>query len=178
MAELTTFARPYAKAAFAFALDKGELSKWSEMLALAAVVCEDRAFRAALTNPALTAEQQAQAVIDVCADKLTEGGREFFQALALNKRLVLIPEVSKLYEALKADQEQSAEVQVISAFELSSSEQEQLAQSLKTRLKRSITMSCIVDKTLIGGLIIRAGDMVIDGSVRGKLAKMAEAIHS
>ena len=178
MAELTTFARPYAKAAFQFALDKGELGQWSEMLALAVAVAEDSEFAKVLNNPALTAEQQAQAVIDVCAEKVTESGKAFFQTMAHNKRLVLIPEVSQLFEQFKAEQENATDVVVTSAFELSSAEQEQLAQALKAKLNRTITITTEVDKSLIGGLIIKAGDMVIDGSVRGKLAKLAEAIQS
>ncbi|MFP8966909.1 F0F1 ATP synthase subunit delta [Pokkaliibacter sp. CJK22405] len=178
MAELTTFARPYAKAAFQFAQEKGELSQWSEMLALAAVVAEDAAFRKVLSDPALTAEQQAQAVIDVCADKVTESGKTFFLTMAQQKRLVLLPEVSALFETLKAETENSTDVLVVSAFEMSDAEQEKLATALKAKLNRTITMSTEVDKSLIGGLIIKAGDMVIDGSVRGKLAKLAEAIQS
>jgi F-type H+-transporting ATPase subunit delta len=98
--------------------------------------------------------------------------------LAENKRLVLLPEISLLFENLKANQEKSVDVEITTAFEISSDVSSKLAQALKDRLQREIKLATSVDQSLIGGAIIRAGDNVIDGSVRGKLSKLAESMNS
>ena len=155
MAELITLARPYAKAAFETALQDDALDKWSNMIALS-----------------------AQAFIGVCGDELDEKGKNFISLLAENKRLVLLWEISSLFETLKANQEMSVDVEITTAFEISSDVSNKLAQALKDRLKREIILATSVDQSLIGGAIIRAGDNVIDSSVRGKLSKLAESMNS
>lgn len=178
MAELTTLARPYAKAAFQVALDANALDAWSSMLKISAAVTGQDAVRALLINPALSSEQAAQAFIDICGDELDEKGQNFMRLLAENKRLGLLPEVSLLFENLKAIQEKSVDVEITTAFEISSDISQKLADSLKQRLQREIKLSTSVDSALIGGAVIRAGDTVIDSSVRGKLTKLAESLNS
>jgi len=178
VAELITLARPYAKAAFETALQDGALDKWSGMIALSAAVANEEGVSAILSSPSLSSDQIAQAFIGVCGDELDEKGKNFISLLAENKRLVLLWEISSLFETLKANQEMSVDVEITTAFEISSDVSNKLAQALKDRLKREIILATSVDQSLIGGAIIRAGDNVIDSSVRGKLSKLAESMNS
>ncbi len=178
MAELTTIARPYAKAAFEVALKDGSLPAWSDMLGLMASVANQATVRAVLTDPALSSSQTAQALIDVCGDGLQDKGQNFVRLLADNKRLQLLSEISQLFEILKAEQEKSVDVEITTAFEISSEIAARLASALGSRLQREINLDTTVDRQLIGGAIIRAGDTVIDSSVRGKLSKLAESISA
>ena len=178
MAELTTVARPYAKAAFQFAEEKGQLAEWSTMLSFTAAVVEDSAVAEILDDPKLTTDQQLEMFTQVCADQLDEGGKNFVALLAGNKRLSALSAISELYEMLKAEREQSVDVKITSAFEVTTDQVNNLADALKKRLDRQVNIESEVDQSLIGGLIIHAGDIVIDGSVRGKLAKLAETMSS
>ncbi len=176
MAELTTLARPYAKAAFEAAVEAGSLGDWSESLATVAAVVSEPAVRSALTSPSLTGEKQAQLVTELCGDEIIGQVKNFIAILAENKRIPLMPEIVTLFETLKANQEMKVDVNVISAFPLSDALQEKLAASLKAKLQREVVLHSETDKSLIGGAVIRAGDLVIDGSVRGKLAKLSESM--
>jgi F-type H+-transporting ATPase subunit delta len=178
MAELTTLARPYAKAVFAEASEKGALDAWSADLALLAACVADADMAKVLVHPSLTAQQQAQALTDVCGDKLNEAAKNLVAVLAENKRLMLVPEIAALYEELKAQLQNTVDVVVTSAFELSNEQADKLAQALKAKLQCDVRLTSEVDESLIGGAIIRAGDLVIDGSVPGKLSKLAEAMKS
>jgi F-type H+-transporting ATPase subunit delta len=178
VAELITLARPYAKAAFETALQHEALDKWSSMIALSAAVASNERVSGVLTSPSLSSLQIAEAFIAVCGDELDEKGKNFIALLAENKRLVLLPEISSMFETLKANQEMSVDVEITTAFEISSDVSNKLAQALKDRLKREIILATKVDQSLIGGAIIRAGDNVIDSSVRGKLSKLAESMNS
>jgi F-type H+-transporting ATPase subunit delta len=180
MAESITVARPYTKAAFETALAQGDLGSWSEFLNLAAVVVADAELAEALENPALANASKAQLVIDVCNanQAVSEQAQNFIHLLAENKRLSLLPEVSNLFETLKAEQEKSIEVSITSAFELGNEQQDKLAQALSAKLACEVTVNATTDASLIGGVIIHAGDLVVDGSVRGKLGKLAEALSA
>tara|TARA_R110002095_G_scaffold216420_1_gene213560 strand:+ start:1185 stop:1721 length:537 start_codon:yes stop_codon:yes gene_type:complete len=178
MAELSTVARPYTKAAFESALEQKSLDKWSEMLSLAAKVAKDEQVAELIRNPALAAEHKAGLILDVCADKLNEQGQNFIKILAENKRLPVLPEISELFDRLKAEQQKSVDVSVTSAFKLSTEQQTKLAQALGAKLDRKVKITSSIDKSLIGGLVIRTDDLVIDGSVRGKLHKLAEALDT
>ena len=178
MAELTTLARPYAKAAFEVAVQDGALDNWARMLGLSAAIASQESVHTLLLNPALTSEQIAQSFIDVCGDELDDKGQNLVRLLSENKRLELLPEISALYENLKAIQEQSVDVEITTAFEISSGLSDKLAQALKSRLQREVNLATSVDESLIGGAVIRAGDTVIDSSVRGKLTKLAESMKS
>lgn len=116
--------------------------------------------------------------MDVCGEELDQAARNFVSVLAENKRLELLPEIAVLFEQYKAEQEQSVDVEVTSAFALNADQQDQLAKALSARLRREVRMQTREDASLIGGIVVRAGDLVIDGSVRGKLAQLAEALKS
>jgi F-type H+-transporting ATPase subunit delta len=178
MAELSTLARPYAKAAFEYARDAKALSQWADQLSTAATVTLDSTVAAVLNDPSLTAEQQAQALNDVCGDALSGEARNFIAILASNKRLALLPEIHSLFTQYKANQEKSVDVEVISAFDLADATRDKLADVLGKKLEREVNVRTATDKNLLGGVLIRAGDLVIDGSVRGRLNKLAEAMNS
>jgi F-type H+-transporting ATPase subunit delta len=178
MAELTTLARPYAKAAFELAQAQQQLANWSAMLGLAAAVSQDDTMQRMLKAPRLTSAQKAATFIEVCGDKLDAKARNFIHVAAENDRLLLLPEISALFDLYKAEQERSVDVEVTSAFALNQEQQDKLAKVLSARLGREVRLHAAEDSALIGGVIIRAGDLVIDGSVRGKLAQLAEALKS
>ncbi len=178
MAELTTVARPYAKAAFQYADENGSLAEWSDMLGFAAAVAQDKDFVTYISDPKTTAADQAEAFINVGSDKLNEGVKNFIRLLANNKRLSALGEIHSLFEQLKSQKEMSVDVEVASAFALSDDQATKLAEALKRKLGREVNLTSTEDKSLIGGVVIRAGDLVLDSSVRGKLAKLAETLNS
>lgn len=178
MAELSTLARPYARAAFEFAREKGLLAQWSEQLATCATVAANPRVADLLDSPSNTSEQQAQALNDLCADATGTEMKNFVGVLAGNKRLGLLPEIRAQFEQLKASQEQRVDVEVVSAFDLDAAAVDKLSQALGRKLEREVQVSTSTDSDLLGGVLIRAGDLVIDGSVRGRLNKLAEAMNS
>lgn len=178
MAELSTLARPYAKAAFGHARDQGALSQWFSQLATAAAVTQDETMEGILGDPSLTADQQAQSLIDVCGEELEADVRNFVVILASNKRLALLPEIYSLFAQFKANQEKTVDVEVVSAFDLADVMRDALTAAMTKKLEREVKVHTSTDAELLGGVLIRAGDLVIDGSVRGKLNKLAEAMNS
>jgi F-type H+-transporting ATPase subunit delta len=178
MAELSTLARPYAKAAFEYALAGNDLAGWSKQLGLAAAVAQTGTMQKVLSSPSLTAEQRSKALLDVCGDAFDAKGSNFIQVLAENKRLALLPEIAVLFEQFKANQEKSVDVDVVSAFPLEQAAADRLAQALRNKLQREVTINASVDQSLLGGVLVRAGDVVIDGSVRGRLEKLALAMNA
>lgn len=178
MADLTTLARPYAKAAFQFAQQQNALGEWSKMLALLACLTSEDKVQQVLASPSLTVQQQAQTLIGVCEEDLNDSVKNLVNILAENKRLALLAEISSLFNAFKAEAEKTVEVDIVSAVSLDDALTQQLADALNKKLNRTVNVSSSVDKNLIGGAIIRAGDTVIDRSVRSRLTKLAEAMHS
>lgn len=178
MAELKTVARPYAKAAFEVAREQGQVAEWANMLSVLASVTREPKLAVALGNPAFSAAEKASALAEVCAEVTTEQGKAFLLSLAENKRLTLLPAVSELFQQFKLNFEKAVNVEFTSAFELTAEQSQALAASLAKKLDRSVNLTSETDASLIGGVVIRTGDLIIDGSVRGKLAKLAEAINS
>ncbi|MFI8621375.1 MULTISPECIES: F0F1 ATP synthase subunit delta [unclassified Marinomonas] len=178
MAELKTVARPYAKAAFEVAREQGHVTEWASMLNILASVTSEPKLKIALQNPAFSAEEKANALAEVCAEVTTEQGKAFLLNLAENKRLLLLPAISTLFQEFKLNFEKAVDVKFTSAFELSTEQAQSLAASLAKKLDRTVNLTNETDASLIGGVVIRTGDLIIDGSVRGKLAKLAEAINS
>lgn len=178
MADSITLARPYAKAAFEAALEAKALGEWSRMLGVAAAVSETPAVRVALTDPGRSRQQVADLFSGLCGEELNGQARNLVSLLAENKRLLLLPHISSLFDELKANQERSVDVEFITAFPVSEGAANDLERALKARLQREIRLTASVDPTLIGGAVIRAGDQVIDSSIRGKLAKLAENMNA
>jgi F-type H+-transporting ATPase subunit delta len=178
MSQLTTFARPYAKAAFETAEAAGKLADWSKGLGLVAALQQQEKVAEFLSRPGLSWEQQAKVLLDLAGADLDAKLQNFVRLLASNKRLELFPEIVELYEALKAERERTVDVDVISAFAMGDDQTQALANALKARLQREVKLSTSVDQSLIGGLVVRAGDLVIDASVRGKLNKLSETMSA
>tara|TARA_R110000850_G_scaffold172906_14_gene298563 strand:- start:2853 stop:3389 length:537 start_codon:yes stop_codon:yes gene_type:complete len=178
VAELITLARPYAKAAFAFARDNGELASWATQLKTLAIVSGYDKVSQLVSSPALTPEQQANTLIEICGEELSPNVKNFVELLAENKRLALLPEVFTLFDALKTAEEQAVNVELTTAFELDDASQQKLADALSAKLARKVKVSTAVDSQLLAGVVIKAGDLVIDGSMRGRLEKLAKAINS
>ncbi|MGD9659720.1 MAG: F0F1 ATP synthase subunit delta [Porticoccaceae bacterium] len=178
MAELSTLARPYAKAVFEYAQASGALEQWSSALAVLSAVVSQETMQKLLSSPELTTQQQAATLFDVCAESLDDKSRNLVQLLAENRRLPLLPFIREQFEALKLQRQQSVDVELVSAQPLDQAQQGKLVQALARKLERSVNITTSVDESLLGGVLIRAGDTVIDGSVRGRLTKLAEALNS
>ncbi|SHE73394.1 ATP synthase F1 subcomplex delta subunit [Modicisalibacter ilicicola DSM 19980] len=177
MAETSTVARPYAKATFELALAKKKLATWSDMLKLAAQVAANEDMQSSiLGNPRLSDKEKADAIIDVCGKALDEEGRNLVRTLAQRNRLMALPDIAEQFELLKAQQEKRMDVTIVSAFPLDDKQEDKLASALAKRLNQEISITTQVDSALLGGVILRAGDTVIDGSVRGRLARLRDAL--
>ena len=176
MSELITVARPYAQAAFDLARENGALSRRSDSLEFAAAVAGDETMAETIESPAMTVEKRAELFISIRADYLDDNGRNFIRLLAENGRLPALPEIAGLYEKLRSEEEGSIEARVISARPLNDVQQAEIIAALKKRFAREITLQCETDESMLGGAIIRAGDTVIDGSMRGRLEKFATAL--
>lgn len=177
MAELATLARPYANAVFDIAKGARALDRWSRMLGHLGSVAEDANVRRLLEAPDLPDEQKAFRLIDILGDELDDRARKMIQVLAGNKRLDLISEIRDQFEELKAQDGKVLEVEVVSARPLLAEQEEKVRVALAERYQREVAMSSRVDAQLLGGAVIRAGDTVIDGSVRGKLDRLAETLQ-
>lgn len=178
MAELITLARPYAKAAFERAKAQQALAEWAEVLNAAGQVAADEATRQLLTDPGLAEQKKADVILDCTGKSVSEEQRNFLTILADNRRLALLPEIATLFNSFRADLERTIDINVSSAFELTAEQQQKLAEALSRKLDRNVQIDAAVDKSLIGGLVVRTGDLVIDASVRGKLTKLAESLGS
>lgn len=173
MADRLTVARPYARAAFRQAQADGRLGSWSGALARAALAVSDARVRALFGSPKVTAEQLAGLVADVAGSELDAGGRNFIKLLAENKRLPFLPEIAQLFDQLKSEAERVVDVAITSAAPMGEGEQQQLVAALEKRFGRKVHMQTDVDPSLIGGAVVRAGDLTIDGSVKARLERLA-----
>lgn len=178
MAELSTLARPYAKAVFEYAEAAGALEQWSGSLGVLGSVVADAAMQKLLGSPELTTRQQASTLIEVCGESLDDKASNLVKLLAENRRLPLLPYIREQFEAFKLQREKSVDVELISATTLDPAQQEKLAQALSRKLDRSVKVTVSIDQSLLGGVLIRAGDTIIDGTIRGRLTKLAEALNS
>jgi F-type H+-transporting ATPase subunit delta len=163
MAEKVTLARPYAKAAFEAARDGKDFARWSEMLAAAAATVADARVVKLLSSPRVSPADLVELIAE--ASRADERGRNFLNTLAINRRLAVLPEVAAIYEELRAEVENVTDVHITSAV--------QLDEAQKKRLKREVRLHCDVDAGLIGGAVVRAGDFVIDGSLKARLERLA-----
>jgi len=176
MAEKVTIARPYAKAAFAYAQKENALAHWSNLLAAASAFVKDSRVAPLITSPRITPQQLSELIADGTGVGPQELSRNFIGTLAENRRLGLLPEIAAMYERLRAEAENIADVQVTSAVPLDEAQRQRLAAALKKRLKHEVRLHCDVDASLVGGAIVRSGDMVIDGSLKGRLERLAYEI--
>jgi F-type H+-transporting ATPase subunit delta len=177
MSELTTVARPYAKAAFEFAVEAKAMDSWLSQLTFAAEVAQDETIKGYLSGGA-SVEQAQTLFLNVCGEQVDSQGQNFLKVLAKNERLLVLPQVLEQFIALKADFDQEVFVDVTSAVEVTAEQKTTLSAALEKRMARKVKLNCIVDASIVSGLIIKAGDMVIDGSVKGKLNRLATTLQS
>jgi F-type H+-transporting ATPase subunit delta len=173
MADKVTIARPYARAAFEEARATKRLEPWSEALHIGATVVRDARVAALIGNPHVTPEELAQLVIGIAGRKLGEHGANFVRTLAANRRLAVLPEIAELFDTLKDAEQGVADVTVTSAAPLAAGQQQALSAALARRLKRTVRLHCETDPKLIGGAVVRSGDLVIDGTLRTRLERIA-----
>jgi len=173
VSELTTAARPYARAAYAYSSENNDIQQWADMLSFSAAVAEDEMMKTALDQPTLNRMQKADLFNEVCEGKLDDAGKNFIKMLAENDRIALLPDIAVLFHHYKTEAEGAIDAQLISAMDVSDEQVQAIAASLTKRLGKKVSLSTQIDKSLLGGAIIRAGDMVIDGSVRGRLEKLS-----
>lgn len=177
MAEKTTVARPYAQAIFDLARSKqGALGDWSTTLQLAVAVVADPQTQRLINHPRVRKEQIQSLILDVGGVGFSLQAQNFIKVLIENRRLSLLPEIAAQYELYRAEAERTITAEVVSAFPVSNEQQAKIAAALKKRLGREVSLNCTVDEALLGGAIIRAGDLVIDGSITGQLTKLANAL--
>ncbi len=177
MSELTTVARPYAKAAFDYALENSAVEKWQEMLFFSAEVADNETVSELLSG-SLAANKLAELFINICDEQVDDKMQNFIKVLAENGRLAALPAILALFNELKATYDKEVDVDVTSAAELSAKQQEELGASLEKRLARKVKLHCNVDPTLVAGLVIKAGDTVIDGSIKSKLGRLTDALQA
>jgi len=174
MADRSTIARPYAKAAFADAKSAGALDAWSTMLERGAAVVTDPRVAALSGSPKVTPAQLAELVTQVAGTSGTgENGSNFLRLLADSRRLGFLPEIARRFQTLKDEAEGTVDVTVTSAAAMPDAEREKIATALAKRFNRKVRVHAKVDPSLIGGAVVQAGDTVIDGSLKSRLERMA-----
>jgi F-type H+-transporting ATPase subunit delta len=173
VAERATIARPYAKAAFQYARDANAFAGWSRALRTAGEIVADPRIAALTKSPSLTSAELANLLVDVAGARFDAGMQNFVRVLTENHRLLLLPEIAALYESLRSAVENTVDVDVVSAVPLDAAQSDKLERALSTRLKRLVRMQTSVDPGLLGGAVVRAGDLVIDGSLKGRLERLA-----
>ena len=173
MADKSTIARPYARAAFEEAREAKRLEPWSEALHVAAAVVGDPRVEALLGNPHVTPDELAQLVAGIAGAELGEQGGNFVRTLAANRRLAVLPQIAARFDELKDAAEGVADVTVTSAAPLDAGQRKVLSAALEKRLKRTVRLHYANDPALIGGAVVRSGDLVIDGSLRSRLERIA-----
>jgi len=176
MAEKTTIARPYALAIFESAKEKGQMAKVTEALHIAATAVSDPALASMIGSPSVANDKIVALLTDICGDRASDEVGNFFKLLAEYDRLTVLPEIAGLFDSYRAEEESTVEAEVISAVKLSDAQKTDIVSGLKKRLGREVTLQCSIDESLVGGAIIRAGDLVIDGSITSQLNKLGQAL--
>jgi F-type H+-transporting ATPase subunit delta len=177
MSELATLARPYAAAVFKRAKETDATSNWSQSLAFMSAVLKNEDITVVVDNPKISKDRLLALILDICQEHLNEENENFLKLLVHNNRLGLLPSIVKIFEAYKAEDEGYVEVDVLTAYALSKEAKQNFAVTLEKTLGKKIHMNVTLDKSLIGGFLVRAGDRVIDGSIRGRLQHMQKALQ-
>ena len=177
MADNASIARPYAKAVFDLATETGNQDDWSNALESLTVIAQDPDFGKAINSPQVKPAQLEEVVLGLLGKKLPEGGDNFIKLLAQNSRLEALPDVQQQYAVLLAESRKSIEAEVMTARPLSAEQKSNLTEALQTRLGVTVSIVETVDESLVGGAIVKAGDLVIDGSAKGRVEKLAIALN-
>ncbi|MGK2946195.1 MAG: F0F1 ATP synthase subunit delta [Candidatus Malihini olakiniferum] len=177
MSEFFTVARPYAKAAFDFSVEQQTVEHWHNMLVFAAEIIRNQQV-AALLSGVIAPNLLASIFIDVCGDQLDEPGQNLIKVMAENGRLLILPDVLEQFAQLRTTQESTVDVEVTSARALSKPQLEKITFAMKKLISRKVKLNCKIDKSVVAGVLIHAGDIVIDGSIRGRLERLADVLRS
>jgi F-type H+-transporting ATPase subunit delta len=172
----STLARPYAQAVFDLARQAGDYGRWSDQLGVLRALMADPTARGLTANPRIDRDRLAAIFIDVAGDRLDEPGRNLVRLMARNRRLTAVDEVATQFERLRAEAERVVEAELVTAVEVSDEQRDRIAAALGRKLGREIRLHTRINPDLIGGAVIRAGDWVVDGSVRARLKKLAGAL--
>ncbi|CAM4270614.1 F0F1 ATP synthase subunit delta [Vibrio astriarenae] len=176
MSDLTTIARPYAKAAYGYASDNGAVEKWSEMLAFAKEMSLVKELKTAALS--LQPEQLVQLYVDVAGEQFDEHFQNFLKVIIENHRTSALSDIYQQYTRLTVEASNSKEVSVITAFAMTEAQMTELTSSLEKRLDCKVQLVCTVDEELIGGAVIRIGDTVLDNSLVSRLTRLKDTIQS
>ena len=176
MAEALTIARPYAQAAFDEASKQNRLKEWSDALQAATDALSNPLVRSVMDSPRVDEKRRESVMLALCGGKLAATEQNFIRILVENHRLPVLEEITTLFETMRAEAEKSVDVTVTSAFDLSDAQKQKIAAAMKARTGREVRLHCQLDRDLLGGIVIRAGDKVIDGSARAKLSELAMAL--
>jgi F-type H+-transporting ATPase subunit delta len=176
MAELSTLARPYAKAVFELARDEGKLADWTALLAGLARVVRDPGVASAIGHPAIGRGQLADVLVQAMGASASAQAKNLLRLLSEYNRLKLAPAIAEQFEALRAEHERRVDVQIVSAAPVEAAQQQALVAAVKKKLNRDVNVEWTTDPSLIAGAQIRAGDTVIDGSISGELARLRQAL--
>lgn len=176
MADLSTLARPYAKAAFELAREGGRFKQWGDTLNALAEAVKSPVLAGLIGHPALFKGDLADALAKPMSAELGAEGSSLVRLLVENNRLKVAPFIAEQYEALRAEAESRVDVEITSAAEIPAAQKEKLAAAVGKRLALEVVVSWKTDESLVAGAVIRAGDLVIDGSVKGELEKLRTAL--
>lgn len=176
MSEIATLARPYASAVFKRAKETAKTRQWSESLAFMSAVTTSAEIIKVVSNPKVNREKLADLILDIAKDQTDEEAVNFLKTLLQNNRLSLLPYIYQQFESLKTEDEGYLDVEVVSAYALTKEAKHKFCASLEKKFNKKIHMNVTVDRALIGGVLVRTGDRVIDGSVRGQLQQLQKAL--
>lgn len=176
MTEIATLARPYAEAAFKCAKQAGNTGEWSDSLQFLASVMQSADLLAVVDNPRVGKARISELLLDICQEHANDAAKNLLKLLVENDKLKLLPTIASLFEQLKANDEGYVNVELVSAYALNKSEQGKYVTMLEKLLNKKVNANVSVDKSLIGGIIAKAGDKVIDGSIRGQLHQLAKRL--
>ncbi len=172
MSENMTIARPYATAVFEQARDTGQAPAWSDTLALLSLLTSDPDMRQLISNPKVSRRQLQELVFEICGEALSAAARNLVKTLIQAERLQYTPYIKELYEQMRANAGGKVDVEVVAAYELDQRQQDDIARAIAERSGKRVDVTTSVDESLIGGVVIRVGDSVIDASLRGRLTEL------
>ena len=175
--DTTTIARPYAEAAFEVARADGNLNDWADGLSLLGAIVEDPQLAAQIGNPGATPAQLRDLIFAVAGEGLSLHLQNLVRLLAENKRLIVLPDIARLFAQMKTAFDGLRHVEITSAYAVSDDDRTALAERLKAHFGGDVELTVAEDPNLIGGIKVRAGDIVIDGSVRGRLERLSNNLQ-
>jgi F-type H+-transporting ATPase subunit delta len=177
MAETTTIARPYGVAAYTQARKEGNVPLWDEMLEFCAAVASEPAMAALLANPRIERSALGDLFLAVAGGRLSSTGAGFVRVLQENRRFEVLPQIYQIFQELRAADESRADVDIVAAYAVNAKYKHELEAAMQRRLGCEVTVTTTIDRGLIGGMIVRAGDMTIDLSLRGALNRLSHELR-